>query len=309
MVSRLFRTLVAAAALAVAWGALAQDAPRGEVGARYWLSTGETKHAHNAQGVAPSLGNPTSVLLYENLDANSLELFGRQTFARDWFFKGMLGVGRINTGSFDDEDFNAGQVKFSDTTSSVSNGWLSYGSLDVGHRWLLGQGGVTLGVFAGYGQWTELAEASGATDHLGFIGGDIDRGVKVITNKLTWRALRIGFAGQVRFGRTQLGVDLAFIPYATYRNEDSHHLRDDPGELGPVPNIVLSGDGRGVQLEAELRHEIYRRTELALGWRYWYMEATNGKRSLPNFPGFVELPVTELYSKRTGLTASLRYIW
>ena len=90
---------------------------------------------------------------------------------------------------------------------------------------------------------------------------------------------------------------------------DSHHLRDDPGELGPVPNIVLSGDGRGVQLEAELRHEIYRRTELALGWRYWYMEATNGKRSLPNFPGFVELPVTELYSKRTGLTASLRYIW
>ena len=307
------RALIATLALAASAGALAQDAPpafqRGELGVRYWLSTGETKHAHNAQGVVPSLGNPTSVLLYENLDANALELFGRQVFAREWFLKGLLGVGRINTGSFDDEDFNAGRVKFSDTTSSVSSGWLSYGTIDVGHQWVLGQGGINLGVFAGYSQWTEEVEASGATDHLGFIGGNIDRTIKVITNKLTWKALRVGFAAQARFGRTTLGADLAFIPYATYRNEDSHHLRDDAADLGPVPNILLSGDGRGVQLEAELRHEIYRRTELALGWRYWYMEATNGKRSLPNFPSFVELPVTELYSKRTGLTVSLRRLW
>src|SRR4030095_13382597 len=134
----------------------------------------ETKWAHNAQQVAPTLGNPTSVLTYENLDANALELFGRQVFAREWFLKGFIGVGRINTGSFHDEDFNAGQVKFSDTTSSVSAGRMGYGALDVGHQWVLRQGAINLGAFAGYSQWTEEVEASGASDHLGFIGGDID---------------------------------------------------------------------------------------------------------------------------------------
>ena len=191
----------------------------------------------------------------------------------------------------------------------MSSGWLSYGALDVGHQWVLKQGAVNLAVFAGYSQWTEEVEASGATDHLGFIGGDIDRSVKVITNNLTWKALRIGFAGQFIFGRARLGVDVALIPYATYRNEDSHLLRTDPGDLGPAPNILLTGDGRGVQLEAELGYEVYRRTVLALGWRYWYMESTSGHRSLPNFSGSRELPVVELYSKRTGLTASLRYLW
>ena len=306
-------------ALTVSSGALAQSPPpediprptyqRGELGVRYWLSTGETKHAHNAQGAVPSLGNPTSVLLYENLDAHSLEIFGRGVFARDWFLKATLGYGHINAGSFDDEDFNAGQVKFSDTTSSVSDGWLAYGTIDVGHQWVLKQGAINLGVFAGYSQWTEQVDASGATDHLGFIGGDIDNSVKVISNKLTWKALRIGFSGQFVFGRARLTTDLAVIPYAQYRNEDSHYLRQSSSDLGPVPNILLEGDGYGVQLEAELAYEIARRTLLSLGWRYWHMESSDGKRSLPNFPAAGELPVTELYSKRTGATLSVRYLW
>lgn len=310
---RIPRIGVLIGALLVAGSALAQDVPgaylRGELGVRYWLSSGENKHAHSAQGVDPSLGNPTSVLLYENLDANALELFGRGLFAREWFLKGLLGVGRINTGSFDDEDFRAGQVKFSDTTSSASSGWLSYGTIDVGHQWVLRRGGVNLGVFAGYSQWTEQVEAAGASDHLGFIGGDIDRSVKVISNKLTWRALRIGFAGQFVFGRARLSADLAVIPYAEYRNEDSHVLREAPSDLGPSPNIIHTGDGYGVQLDAELAYEVYRRTVLALGWRYWYMESSDGKRSLPNRPDVSDLPMTELYSRRTGLTASLRYLW
>jgi hypothetical protein len=312
-------------ALAFSSGALAQDAApptqdtappldfgaplsHGELGLRYWLSTGENKHAHNAQGLVPSLGNPTSVLLYENLDAHVLEIFGRQRFAERWFLKGTLGIGRINTGSFDDEDFNAGQVKFSDTTSSVTAGRIGYGTFDVGHQWLLRQGTINLGVFAGYSQWTEQYQASGLTNTVGG-GTDRDTSVKVIENDLTWKALRIGFAGQFVFGRARLGLDLALIPYATYRNEDSHLLRQDPGDLGPAPNIVLEGDGRGIQFDAELGYEVHRRTIVALGWRYWYLESTDGKRKLPNFPGFAELPVTELYSKRMGATLSVRHLW
>jgi hypothetical protein len=172
---------------------------------------------------------------------------------------------------------------------------------------VLREGAVTLGVFGGFTQWTEDVDAYGATDHLGFIGGNIPSDVLVISNKMRWRALRVGFAADFALGsRTRLALDLAFSPYAEARNEDSHHLRAD---LGPVPNIVLKGEGWGLQWDAELRHEIRRRTELGIGVRYWYMETTDGTRELPNIQGFPALPVTELYSTRFGVTLSLRRTW
>jgi hypothetical protein len=258
----------------------------------------------------PGFGNPTSVLTYTNLDANALEVFARSVFERDWFVKGNLGMGRINSGWFRDEDFFAGQEKFSDTTSAVPEGWLAYGSLDLGRQWVLRGGAITLGVFAGYGQWTEYVEAYGATDHLGFIGGDIPTNIKVISNKATWRALRVGFVGEFAVARRAwLAVDLAAAPYATVRVEDSHVLRTDLDDLGSAPNIILDGHGWGVQLDAELRYRIARRTELAVGFRYWYFEITKGQRSLPNFPAEPSLPLVELYSTRNGLTLAVRRIW
>ena len=280
-------------------------ARRGELGARYWLSTGENKHSHSAQGINPAFGNPTSVLLYENLDANVFEIFGRQRLEGELFLKGTVGFGRINRGMFDDEDFFAGQVKFSDTSSSVTAGNVGYLTLDLGHQWVL-QDGATLAVFGGVTQWTEDMDAYGATIHVGPIA-PISHSTLVISNKVRWRALRVGFAGDFVLGsRTRLALDLALSPYAEVRNEDSHHLRPD---LGPVPNIILRGEGWGLQWDAELRHQIRRRTELGVGVRYWYMETTDGRRQLPNFPGFPELPLTELYSTRFGVTLSLRRTW
>src|SRR5262245_31389933 len=49
---------------------------RGELGVRYWVSTATTRISHNAQGLDPDAGNPTSILTYENLDGHTLELFG-----------------------------------------------------------------------------------------------------------------------------------------------------------------------------------------------------------------------------------------
>jgi hypothetical protein len=40
--------------------------------------------------------------------------------------------------------------------------------------------------------------------------------------------------------------------------------------------------------------------------RYWYVETTDGTRSLPNRPDVPNLPVVELYSMRTGVTLTLR---
>ena len=297
------------AALGISGAAQAQDplppTRRGDFGVRYWVSTGEVKRSHNAQGFIPSLGNPTSVLVYENLDANVFELFGRQNFANRLYLKGTVGGGRVTRGMFDDKDFDAGQVLTDHTTSSVSEGRIGYGTIDLGHQWVLREGAVTFGVFAGFSQWTEEVEASGTTVHAGSqVPASPD--TRVITNETRWRALRVGLDAEVRFGgRTRLSVDLAVNPYAKVREQDSHHLRPD---LGPVPNIQLEGEGWGVQWDAELRYEIRRRTELGLGVRYWHMEIDTGTRALPNVI-FPKLPLTELYSTRFGAMLSLRRVW
>lgn len=307
------RVLIAGLVLSGAAWSQEQAVPRGDLGVRYWISSGETKRAHNAQSFDPTLGNPTSVLLYENLDANTIELFGRQYFGPggQWLIKGFIGLGEINRGSFRDEDFNAGQVKFSDTSSSVTGGEISYGALDIGrNEWRLREGRTILGVYLGYSEWKEEVEAHGANDHLGFIGGDVSHDVKVITNKVVWKSLRVGFAGNFALAeRLRLDLDLALIPYSKVRNDDSHHLRQDASDLGPVPNIIIEGEGRGVQLDAEVRYEVVRRTEIGLGVRYWYLEANKATRRLPNRPDVPELPITDLYSERFGATLSLRRIW
>jgi len=306
---RLGAVALVLAAWTNAWG---QDPisgiPRAELGLRYWLSTGETKHSHNAQVLAPAFGNPTSVLTYENLDAHVLEAHGRVRFADNWFLKGYVGLGRVNTGSFDDEDYFAGQVKFSDTTSSVKEGSISYFTIDVGrYEWSLQSGRMVLGAFVGFSQWTEDVDAYGIMVTVGPPGFDEPDSLLVISNKARWRSLRLGLAADLALtAKTRLGIDAAFIPYAKLYNEDSHHLRTDPSDLGPVPNIIHEGEGRGVQLDAELRHAVYRRTELGVGFRYWYLKATDGERKVRDFP---DLPLVEFYSKRTGLTISLRHAW
>jgi hypothetical protein len=307
---RILILLAAFAGAALADPAL-EPASRGEAGVRYWLSTGDTKRSHNAQPLDPTLGNPTSVLLYDNLDANTLEVFGRWRFGGNWFVKGLLGVGTVNRGVFRDEDFNAGQVKFSDTTSSVTGGRIGYGTIDLGRTdWAFVKDRLTIVPFVGYGHWSETVDAYGATDHLGFIGGDIPHDVLVITNKVVWRSLRIGLAAQINVGsRTRLDLDVALIPYSKVRNDDSHHLRTSSSDLGPVPNIVLEGEGRGVQFEAELRHEVRRRTELGIGLRYWHLDAYDGERFLPNRPDVPRLPLVELYSRRLGITLNARRSW
>lgn len=296
-------------ALALSSPAAAQEpageaAPeRAELGVRWWVSTGEHKVSHNAQIIDPTLGNPTSILIWDNLDANSVELFGRQVFARHWFLKGFIGLGRLNTGSLDDEDFNAAQVKFSDTTSSVTDGSVAYGAVDVGRQWAFGQGGY-VGLFAGFSQWTDDIDVSGITATTGSSPA-LDDSVKVISYKVRWRALRVGVAGQAAVGRARLLLDLAFAPYAEFRNEDSHHLR---GDLGPVPNIVDSGNGWGVQSDLELRYAISKQTQLGLGVRYWYFEARDGTTDFHNFTDG-RTPIVDMESWRLGATLSLRRVW
>lgn len=273
-----------------------------ELGLRYWLSSGETLFAHNAQGADPTFGNPTSVLSYDGLDAHSLEAFVRSNFGQGWFVRGQFGIGGVREGSLDDEDYRAGQVKFSDTTSSVRGDQLSYLTLDVGRElWASARGGIVLGVFAGFQRWSETLDAFGAMATVGTI--NVPEAVLAISNDVVWSSLRAGVAGRARIGdKTTFTLDLALVPFADVRNEDSHYLRAD---LGPVPNVITTGRGAGLQLDLELRHRVYRSTELGIGLRYWRLRATDADVALAG----IIAPITEFETRRAGITASVATRW
>ena len=118
-------------------------------------------------------------------------------------------------------------------------------------------------------------------------------------------------------GTLYAGADVRIGPMIGVKDLGISYSEVPPGKSGcPFHNhhvedemfIILEGEGWGVQLDAELRHEIAPRTQLGIGFRYWYMEVSDGTRRVPNV-AFPEVPLVELYSKRVGLTASLRRTW
>jgi hypothetical protein len=296
-------------AVLVTSGALAQDPPdtaRGlEIGVRYWVGTGMTKSSHDASGLDPTAGNPTSTLTYDKLDSHTVELHARKSFA-DWYVKGNVGVGRISNGRFVDQDFFAGQALFLETVSGLS-GKLSYGGIDVG-RDIWRRGDSTLGLFLGYHHWNERLDAHGFSNTnraLFVFTRELGEDVLVISNDQTWDSLRLGAAMKSVRGRTRFLVELAFVPYARYRNEDSHWLRQDT--LGPAPNIIATGWGMGGQLDVEVRRSYpeYFGLEFGLGYRYWRLASRSGTMTF----GGNSFEVTELLSERHGVTFTVGKSW
>jgi hypothetical protein len=299
----MFRILAIALLLTASAVAAEDPAPSQDgwqLGLRYWYSSGVARWSHNAQSIDPSVGNPTSILTYDDLTAHAFELHARKNLRHRWFVRGNAGLGGIRRGSFDDEDYAAGQLKYSDSTSRVKGDRLAYASLDVGRElWVTGEGNTTIGLFAGYHHWNERLDAFGATYTVNFLGSpSIDASVPVISNEARWSSLRTGVTFTTRMGRaTRLFIDAAWIPYATLRNEDSHRLRSD---FGPTPNLFINGRGYGAQLDLELRHAFSNEWELGAGLRHWWLRTSRGDVRTLTF----NAPLVELQSQRTGVTLS-----
>src|SRR5262245_27648424 len=263
-----------------------------EVGVRYWLSNGSTERSHDASAVSPILLNPTSTLIYSGLDAGTLEIYARKRLGDTEFVKGNFGFGKVSGGEFTDRDFflQAGVPTMAETVSPAS-GKLHYFTVDFGHEaWR--SGNTTVAVFGGYQQWNERIDGHGLRDSFGPTA--LPPSVLVITNDLTWQAIRIGAEARSVHGRTRVTLEGALVPYAKYRNEDSHHLRQSPADLGPVPNIIGDGKGRGLQLEAEIRRSYpdLWNLDFGIGYRYWTLESTGGSQRQARF----EFPLVELNS-------------
>jgi hypothetical protein len=255
--------------------------------------------------VFPSLGNPTSTLTYEDLTAHALELHGRKNLQYGGYLKGNLGFGDIKSGSLRDEDFNRGQVKVGDTTSTVKADSLTYFTFDAGGDvWRFRNG--TAGLFVGYSYWFERLDAYGIVAAVPPVGRAAPDSLLVISNEATWHALRAGFAGEWKLSApTRIRLDAALVPYAHVRNEDSHWLRQSPNDLGPAPNVHSKGDGYGFQLDFEVRHAVQPDWEIGAGLRYWWLRARDGTHTQAG----LNVQLSELESQRYGLLLSLTHRW
>jgi len=268
-----------------------------EVGARYWYSTGSLNFAF-ANG-SPLFGNPTSTLDWRGLSAHSGEVFARiDHIPSGVFVKGLVGLGITKDGHIDDLDFLVTQFKFSDTTSDVHNGNLSYGMFDVG--WAYSPTfGVRLGFFAGYHYWREKVTAYGIVCNMpSFIGcpaaGAVIEGFNVAVGSYepTVHAARIGVESRIAVDEHwSFSGEIAGVPYAALRNKDSHLLRQSMADLGPAPNIIT--DSRyafGVEAELFVNYAITPNIEVGAGVRYWGVTANKGDvRFGPDFGHAYEL--------------------
>lgn len=306
------------AAEPVRWPALAQPpAPwrNVELGVRYWNSQGQDKLSIDSSGAVPALGSPTSVLDYDDVDAQTVEFTYRIENPTGWFFKGFIGAGLVDDGIFDDEDYFAGQVKFSDTLSTVDGDSMFYFTLDIGRTFTMTTQNARYSIapLVGLNFWREDVSARGLMcnpDHVGgiFCGAPgavvVPYSTTVITNEQDWTSLRLGAEARATFfDRLTLTADVAWLPVALLDDDDSHHLRTD---LGKVPNIRYKGTGYGVQVEAAARYRVTDRIAVGGGVRYWYSE-TDGDTQFTR--ANVEVMLKEYESERFGAFADLLYMF
>jgi hypothetical protein len=292
-------------------GIVALDEVIWSASGRYWHSMGKTTWNHDASRVNPLAGNPTSRLDYERLRGTTGEVEIRGEEATGIFGRALFGIGAITGGRLRDRDWFAGQIKFSDTMSTVKGGTLTYAMIDGG--WALSSlsgGPLTTRMFAGYGFWGETAPAHGARclpDDVGNticpLGEAVPTAGKVISNQAQWHMVRLGLEAQLRIGSMlTLSGEVAVVPIGLLVNADSHRLRRD---LGPSPNIFTDGAGFGVQAQVLASVNITPNFSIGVGGRYWHMETYSESAGIRfGNKDARGLPVNRFSSDRYGLLAN-----
>lgn len=284
-----------------------------EMGLRYWVSEGTTDYAINSSELVSTLGNPTSILTYDNLDARSAEFLLRLTTEDDTFFKGFVGGGWLNSGTLDDEDYSVGQVKFSDTYSEVQSASMFYATVDAGQSFVSRSdySEFALSPFLGVNYWNELINAYGLRCNPDDVGGvncgspgdvTVPFSTKVISDDISWVSLRLGVEASAKlFDRFIITGEAVWLPATLLVNYDSHHLRP---ELGPTPNGRDSGHGDGYQLEAAVSWDILPQFNIGGGVRYWHLEASGTSEFLIDG---TKAKLNQFTSERFGVFGQMSY--
>ena len=313
--------------------AFAQDAPeerrpKFELGVGAWISTGETKWAHDASSI-PLLGNPSSKLTYKDVGTNIAEITGRLWVTPKWFGRLNVGFANVGGGRLTDDDYLAadGGAPSSRTYSDIKGDSMWYLNADVGRRIVeFPHSRGWLDVFAGYQYWYQRFTAYGVGQTVCSTAGqtvDLDPGVPgtqplcnpttavpstiaAITNTTHWHSIRVGGSIEYRITRRfSVHSTIALIPLSVVDNKDVHHLRSD---LAQNPSLSMVGYGIGADADVGARVMIIRNLSASVGYRVWWNRTVDGHVTFYGSNGISdEFPLTEFQSFRHGLTFGLNY--
>jgi len=306
---------------------LAQDSiteshPKFDLAIGTWISTGDTRWAHDASSSSPLLGNPTSKLIYKDVGTNVFDIAGTLWFTPQIFGRLNIGVASIGGGRLTDYDYLAtdGGNPSSQTNSDLSGDGMWYLNADAGGR-------VTsfpnhrgwLDVFGGFQYWHTKYTAVGLTQVTCTPAGStvvidggtlcpvppVASGTEVITNTTNWYSFRAGGRSEYRLTRQfSLLGSVALLPLSIFQNDDIHHQRND---LQQDPSISMLGVGMGVDADIGIRFMFTKNVGLNVGYRVWWNRMIDGNVTFHGVSESSEFSLTEFQSIRQGLTAGLNF--
>jgi opacity protein-like surface antigen len=251
-----------------------------EGGARDMYSWGRAQW-EQAEASAPTWFN-SSKLTWNNLQTNSVELFGRVDTPWNIFLSGFVGVGDTLSGDQNDEDFDETHPhRAYNNTYSTNTGSINYAVVDLGYD-VLRSANFKVGPFVGYTVFNQYIFKSGCQQIANPIGNcatPAPSSQLLGLEDMTWQALRVGLSGQVSLtDRLKLTSDVAYLPYVTYSWRDDHLERNLEWDM--------YGRGIGVQAQSVLSYDLTDQLSIGVGGRYWAMWSTSAQRVyIPSIPG------------------------
>lgn len=289
-----------------------QTRPRVELSARSWFFTnGQTTWSHDASGINPAFGDPTSKLTYKDNNTHILEFGAKLHLNRRWHLDGDGGFAiDFDRGRLIDDDYLAGQYLFSRTSSNVTGTGTWYVNGNVGYRAMeFPNGRGYLELLGGFRYWRTEHEATGF-DRL-VCDSNVtscvpqSSGSRAITNTSHWiTPVQVGINTDYRLtGRLSIGLKASVSPISLVYNEDVHHLRSD---LQQDPSFFMRGIGVGGSAEPMVKFVLTRNFAITAGYRVWWNRTYTGTwevHSVAN--GSQSAPLTEFQSIRHGVTVGL----
>lgn len=286
--------------------------PRVELSLRSWLFTaGETQWSHDASGLDPRLGDPTSKLTYKDNDTHLVGLDTKVHLNRRLFLSGEFAFSvDFDRGSLIDDDYSVGQRLVSRTSSDITGKGTWYFSGNVGYRAVeFANNRGYFDMLAGLQYWRTTYEATGISrltcDASVISCGPVSPIFPAVKNTTHWiTPLHIG--GQLEY-RVMPGIKvnfkMTFSPASGVFNEDIHFQR---GDLKQDPSFTMWGVGVGATAEPSISVMLSRHLALTGGYRVMWNRTYYGR--LENHPvgnGSGMVPLTEFQTIRHGVIVGL----
>lgn len=248
-----------------------------EVGMHYWRGLNNTKY--NYYSTSATRGNPAATLTWKDAPSDNIELFAISSVGSDYFIKGNVGFGVSSqkSGSLTNVDYNAGQITFSDTTSSATNSRNGSAGIEFGRIMRLNE--MVLKPSVGYYYSRSLLDSYGlylnpVGDGSFYAANGVAAGQTVrnsdflgISYETIVKSPKLGLGATFKVGgSTSITLEGAYYPFADITLFD-YHRSSDKVQNGE-PNGVSNGRGSGYGFDLFVNHMASQRLTLLTGIKF-----------------------------------------